>query len=255
MGLPQKSYFHLTEIAERWGASMSDLACYTLDGLLEVSIMTITVRAEIGTFDGYDGGIFRLPEGEIVLRGPQPVVASDLWPVFRNGTGKITRFKPRTATGYLDLAEGVAPMFVRLADLLVTRAERNRFEMAHGLSFGDGYADGSQDAPGFIQRDNYAEVVLNGEIFRLGPMQAAIIRQLHEAARSESPWRRGKQLLIAANAQTSRMVDLFKTKPNWRSLIASDGRGAYRLNLPARPAARAAHRAYRRFQSAAAACG
>ena len=33
MGLPPKSYFHLTEIAERWNASIQDLACYTLDGL------------------------------------------------------------------------------------------------------------------------------------------------------------------------------------------------------------------------------
>jgi hypothetical protein len=45
-----------------------------------------------------------------------------------------------------------------------------------------------------------------------------------------------------------RMVDLFKAKPNWRTLIASDGTGRYRLNLPERPAARVAHRAYRRLR-------
>ena len=46
MGLPPKSYFHLTEIAERWNASIQDLACYTLDGLLEIAIMTIGTRVE-----------------------------------------------------------------------------------------------------------------------------------------------------------------------------------------------------------------
>jgi hypothetical protein len=36
-------------------------------------------------------------------------------------------------------------------------------------------------------------------------------------------------------------VDLFKAKPNWRTLIASDGRGYYRLSMPDRPAAQRFH--------------
>ncbi|MBL2590338.1 hypothetical protein ELK52_29445, partial [Klebsiella pneumoniae] len=58
--------------------------------------------------------------------------------------------------------------------------------------------------------------------------------------------------LCSSNAQTLRMVDLLKAKPNWRTLIVSDGRGYYRLNLPNRPAARLSHRAYRRWRFASA---
>ena len=251
MGLPPKSYFHLTEVAERWSASIQDLACYTLDGLLEVAVMTIGTRVETGRFDVSDQGVFRVPEGERILNGPQPVVSSDLWPVFRTGAGRITRFRPRSADGYIDLSEDADSIPVTLQDLLITRSERDRFEVAHGL------ADvGANEQPltktaeqcSFIHRNNYAEVVLNGDVFRLGLLQASIVRALHQASQSDNPWRHGKELLASSNAQTMRMVDLFKTKRNWRTLIASDGRGYYRLNIPDRPAARPSHSAYRRLR-------
>lgn len=252
MGLPPKSYFHLPEIAERWNASIQDMACYSLDGLLEIAVMTIGTRVEAGRFEVSDRGVFRVAEGEKVLHGPQPVVSSDLWPVFRTGAGRITRFKPRSADGYVDLSQDVEPISVTLQDLLITRTERDRFETAHGLATGE-----SRDQPSvrpteeslFLQRNNYAEVVLNGEVFRLGLLQASIVRALHQASQSDNPWRHGKELLANSNAQTMRMVDLFKTKRNWRTLIASDGRGYYRLNTPDRSAARPGHRAYRRLFS------
>ena len=252
MGLPPKSYFHLTEVAERWSASIQDLACYTLDGLLEVTVMTIGIRVETGRFDVSDQGVFRVPEGERILNGPQPVVSSDLWPVFRTGAGRITRFKPHSADGYIDLSEDVDPIAVTLQDLLVTRAERDRFEIAHGL-VGESCDQQSRNPAEeclFLQRNNYAEIVLNGEVFRLGLLQASIVRALHQASQSDNPWRHGKELLTNSNAQTMRMVDLFKTKRNWRTLIASDGRGYYRLNIPDRPAARPSHSAYRRLRFA-----
>ena len=249
MGLPPKSYFHLTEIAERWNASIQDLACYTLDGLLELAIMTIGTRIETGRFDVSDHGVFRVPEGERILNGPQPVVSSDLWPVFRTGAGRIARFKPHSAEGYIDLSEDVDPIAVTLQDLLVTRSERDRFESAHGLGTNETSDQPStkSDEECFLHRNNYAEVVLNGEVFRLGLLQAAIVRELHQASQSENPWRHGKELLANSKAHTIRMVDLFKTKRNWRTMIASDGRGYYRLNLSGRPSPRPSHRAYRRL--------
>ena len=258
MPLPPRSYYHLPEIAKRWGASKSDLACYTLDGLLQLSIMTVGVVVETGTFEADDHGVSRLPEGESVLNGPQPVVASDLWPVFRHGNGRIARFKPATAFGYIDLARGQAPIEITIEDLLVTRSERVRFERTHGLG-----PDESTPAipsaikpeitkpataePIFVHRGDYSEVVFSGELFRLGPLQAAVVRQLHEASQSANPWKPGKELLSNSSASTMRIVDLFKVKKNWRTLIVSDGRGNYRLNIQDRPAARPSHRAYRRL--------
>ena len=249
MGLPPKSYFHLTELAECWGAPMPDLACYTLDGLLQIAVMTVGVCVDTGVFASTDRGLVRIPQCEKVLHGPQAVVSSDLWPVFRTGSGRIARFKPQTPDGYVDLAQGVEPLTITPQDLLVTRSERERFEVAHGLAeklSADATADATA-TPAFIYREDYAEVVLNGEIFRLGPLQASVVRELHAAMQTANPWRSGKELLMGSKAQKQRMVDIFKAKPNWRTLIASDGRGYYRLNLPDRPAVRRAHRAYRRL--------
>jgi hypothetical protein len=258
MPLPPRSYFHLPELARRWDASMSDIACYTIDGLLEISVMTIGLVAETGTFEVDGQGLFRLPEGERVLNGPQPVVASDLWPVFRHGSGQIGRFKPQIVNGYTEIASHQGPILVTLEDLLVTAPERDRFEQAYGLGPGKSQsptspevteAAGAHPATGtqFVHRDDYSEVVFSGELFRLGPLQAAVVRRLHEASKSGNPWRPGKELLSNSSASTMRIVDLFKVKKNWRTLIVSDGRGNYRLNLQDRPAARPSHRAYRRL--------
>ena len=260
MPLPPRSYFHLTELAKRWDASMSDVACYVIDGLLEVSIMTIGVVVETGTFEADDHGLLRLPEGNAVLNGPQSVVASDLWPVFRHGSGHVARFKPATANGYIELASNQGTMRITLDDLLVTRAERDRFEGACGIGPGEPVAIASHTAipsvtehpaiaSQFVHRDDFSEVVFSGELFRLGPLQASVVRQLHEASLTANPWRPGKELLSNSNASTMRIVDLFKVKKNWRTLIVSDGRGNYRLNLQDRPAARPSHRAYRRLDA------
>lgn len=258
MPLPPRSYFHLPELAKRWDASMSDIACYTIDGLLEVSVMTIGVVVETGSFEADDRGLLRLPDGETVLNGPQPVVASDLWPVFRHGSGQIARFKPATGHGYIELASHQGSIRITLDDLLVTRTERDRFEMACGMGPGEPLATSSDAArpaaaerpdngSPFVHRVDYSEVVFSGELFRLGPLQASVVRKLHEASFTANPWRPGKELLSNSSASTMRIVDLFKVKKNWRTLIVSDGRGNYRLNLQDKPAARPSHRAYRRL--------
>lgn len=237
---------------------MSDIACYVIDGLLQVSIMAIGVVVETGTFEADDQGLMRLPEGETVLNGLHAVVASDLWSVFRHGSGHIARFKPAATHGYIELASHHGAIRITLEDLLVTRTERDRFERACGMGPGEPEAVASHkatplvaehpaNATQFVHRDDYSEVVFSGELFRLGPLQAAVVRQLHEASQSGNPWRPGKELLSNSSASTMRIVDLFKVKKNWRTLIVSDGRGNYRLNLQDRPAARPSHRAYRRL--------
>ena len=193
MRLPPKSYFHLTEIAKCWDASVEDLACYTLDGLLEISVMTIGARVVIGWLEIADNGVFRIPEDEKVLNGPQPVISSDLWSVFRGGSAEIVRFKPTGPTGYCELVPDADPILVTLQDLLVTRAERDRFEAKYGLLQSvDTPVEDCAAEPAFFERNDYAEVVLHGEVFRLGLLQAAVVRELHQAAQSDNPWRLGK---------------------------------------------------------------
>jgi len=246
MPLPERSYYHLGEVATHWGASMSDMACYVLDNILQVSIMAIAIPVETGTIEENDHGYFRLCESEEILHGPQPVFSGDLWPVFRHGIARIARFKAAPGR-YIDLASGIDPIEVTVHELLITRAERARIEAEYGLSSEAAPVPATDASVSFMQRKNYAEIVLAGEVFKLGPIQASVVRQLHEASQTDNPWRRGAEMLASTDAQTTRIVDLFKAKPNWRNLILSDGRGNYRLNLPEQSATRTGHRAYRRL--------
>ena len=82
---------------------------------------------------------------------------------------------------------------------------------------------------------DYKEVIVAGRSFHLGACQAEVVRLLHEAAKTEEPWRYGKAVLAAAGSSCTRMADLFKSQRHWRELIASDGRGHYRLAIPLRP--------------------
>ncbi len=241
-----KRYFRLAELAERWGVQMSDLACYILQGELEASVLTIALSAEIGRFEETPNGILAVPEETITLVGPQPVIGSDLRAILHGGIRRLTRFKPRSADTYLTIEDSDA-LRISLSDVLVTRAERDRFETANGLVF-DEPPTQTRAVEGFVQRSNYAEVFFNGERFLFGTFQARVVRQLHEAAGTADPWRTGKLLLVNAGSGSDRMVDLFKSKPTWRSLIASDGRGSYRLNLPDPSLARTTQRVFRRLR-------
>ena len=48
---------------------------------------------------------------------------------------------------------------------------------------------------------------------------------------TQDPWQHGRYILEEAGSNLLRMIDLFKSQPQWRSLIESDRRGSYRLRL------------------------
>ena len=246
MPLPLKRYHYLKELAERWGVSMSDLVDYCWNGELEIAIMTIAQSVELGRVEGGVDGQVEVRTEDTVLFGAQPLLVADVCSIFRAGVYRISRFKPRTADGYLKITDGHPSLTITTSDLLVTRLERDRFEAAHGLVFAEPSPTNARSI--FEHREDYSEVVLHNQLFRLGPLQATIVRRLHEASSTSNPWRNGRQLLADTGARTERLVDLFKGKTKWRDLIASNGRGCYRLNVPEPFAARATQRVFRRLR-------
>ena len=103
----------------------------------------------------------------------------------------------------------------------------DRFEFETGFSDGEAGAE----AGAFLASSDYQQVRCNGRRFRLGPIQAQVVRALHEAALAGEPWRSGKALLSAAGARSLRMADVFKSQEGWRELFRSNRRGGYRLNI------------------------
>ena len=129
---------------------------------------------------------------------------------------------------YCHLIEPTRTVAVRRDDLLVRREERDRVESQHAL-----VRKGSM-VPLLQQANDYREVRTAGLMFNLGPVQARVVKRLHDAATSPSPWREGKLILGEAGSSSTRMADVFKSQPHWRRLIDSDGRGRYRLRVPQR---------------------
>ena len=86
----------------------------------------------------------------------------------------------------------------------------------------------------FQWSEDYTKVKIRGHVFLFrGPMQVAVVKQLHEASLTSFPWVHGKPLLKKANSGSSTIADLFKSQvdPPWRELIDSDRTGRYRLRL------------------------
>ena len=68
--------------------------------------------------------------------------------------------------------------------------------------------------------------------FHLTPPQAHCLRLLHEAYLRGTPELRGDFLLEEAESKSSKMSDVFKRSPAWKTLIVQGERkGAYRLDL------------------------
>jgi hypothetical protein len=83
----------------------------------------------------------------------------------------------------------------------------------------------------FWHDDTYEHVRLEGSEFSLSKVQAGIVERLHKASGTSSPWVHLHELRDGIGFNTVTLSDLFKRQKNWRQLIASDGRGFYRLNL------------------------
>jgi hypothetical protein len=228
MGLPEKDYFTLEEIETRWGIPHRDMMYLAENAIVRLSARVYDIHLESGEYDDSESWRVSLILTDLSLfSGLVDLRPEDVYRLFRTGVVTVTYFA--APKGYycrvVDHGEGVE---IRIPDLVIRREERDRIEAKHGV----GHAPQGMNGTAFRQRNDYAEVSLENRAFQLGPCQARVVRLLHEAARTDAPWRHGKKILGEAGSSCTRMADLFKAKKGWRDLILSDGRGRYRLNIP-----------------------
>jgi hypothetical protein len=221
----EKSYFTLPEILERWSMSEADLVYLAENDKLRLSIRVFHLPLEFGDYEEtQEGERFSVPWEQGYFNGLLDLHAHDIFQLFRHGEVRVGHFRTQRAD-YASLWGAREQITVRNRDLLLRREERDRFEAVTGFA---GAAAGP--IPGaFHASADYQDVRCNGQHFRLGAIQAQVVRALHDAAGRGEPWQSGKAILAAAGARSLKMSDVFKSKKNWRLLIESDGRGAYRL--------------------------
>lgn len=225
MPLPQKRWFRIAEVAKRWAVPLSDIEDYALDEMLELAVFVVDIPAEAGSWEPGGRSDIRSLQDLPILNGPQPLLRASLLAIFRDGQAEVRAFRSELPDTYLHVLPEIPALFVRRDDLIVTRAERDRFERDHGAEAG-----ASEPATDVWHSDDFSSVQIAGEWHSFGPKQAAVLRLLKAAGESDAPWRDGKRLLDEAGAATMRLIDLFKRKPAWRRLVLADGKGRYRLN-------------------------
>jgi hypothetical protein len=226
MSFIDKTYYTLDEIQARWDVPRRDLVYLAENGLLAFSVRVYGVHLEHGIHETEaDGSVFSLPEERLWFQGLQDLLPRDVHQLFLNGHATVHWFAAPTPR-YCNVLQPGDGVLVLPEALVVRREERDRLEREQGVG-----PTGRLKQPAFFQRQDFREVVLGAETFKLGPKQAQVVRLLYEAASREVPWCPGQELLDAVQSSCTRLSDLFKKQPEWRCLIRSDGRGRYRLNV------------------------
>jgi len=221
----EKLYFTVAEILDRWKIPEADLVYLAENDKLRLSVRVFGLPIEFGDHEETaEGERFRVPWERARYNGLLDLHARDVFQLFRAGEIHLRDFRAPHAD-YATLWGRAEPVVVRTGDLLLRRAERERFEAETRLPAGNGPIEERR----FRASPDYQDIRCNGFRFKLGPIQAEVVRALHAAAQAGEPWQNGKAILAAAGSRSLKMADVFKSKKNWRALIESNGRGAYRL--------------------------
>ena len=222
-----KSYFTLPEILERWQISETDLIYLAENDKLRLSVRVFGLALEFGDVEqDTRGQPCHVPWEQSCFSGLLELHARDVFQLFRCGEVHLDCFRTPRAD-YAATWGDAKPVLIAIGDLLLSRHERDRFEVETGFSAGGKPLEEAT----FIHSADYLEVRCNGCRFKLGPIQAEAVRVLHESAQGAEPWQNGKVILSRAGSKSLRMADVFKSQKDWRQLIRSDRRGRYRLNL------------------------
>jgi len=242
MPLIDKAYFTLEEIEERWAIPRRDIAYLAENGILRLSVRVFGVRIERAYMEQTaEGDWFDIPYDHTNFWGLLDLIERDVFELFRDGSTTVTCF--HHPGEIIRLIERTPSLDVRVSDIVVRREERDRVEAEQEL--GSAKTDAASDPAGaeaqapevmrsptmppILISDSCSEIRIGDIELRLGRIQARVVRDLREAARAGDPWRDGRELLQAAGSRSLRMCDVFKSKPGWRNLILSDGRGKYRI--------------------------
>ncbi|WP_238538227.1 hypothetical protein, partial [Oceaniovalibus guishaninsula] len=152
------------------------------------------VPIEFGDYEeAADGEPYRVPHEQSHYSGLLDLHARDVFQLFRCGEVHLESFRTAKAD-YAETWGDAQPVLVMIGDLLLRRDERDRFEIETGFSPG---GQPMEEAT-FIHSVDYFEVRCNGCRFKLGPIQAEVVRALHEAAQAGAPWQNGKAILSRA---------------------------------------------------------
>ncbi len=230
-GHKHRQFYRFSEVINGCGISCTGLDNCILSGLIRVHTWMYPVCVYKLTEVQHGSQILYQKE-DAVVEGYAAVSADDYRRTLQQGCVAIRNFS------YEDdlycLRWGIPDVSVSMDDLVILAEEK---EKIHQYLEQQGCAD---DVIGMLKPVKsdigttfdpaFRHVFFQGRDYTFGIMQAAVIRRLYEAAKTENPWMEGKQLLKEAGSASFNLKNVFSKHKYWRELIISDMRGQYRLN-------------------------
>lgn len=229
MPLPDKHYFSLQSLSDRWEIPFDDIRYYAEHEELELccwlDMREVIFYRSMGKECKFAGECRKF-EGYVGIH------SRDCRKVFRCGKYKLTNFIHLERNNcMITIAPQSRDVVISTDDLRITRPECQRFEKDNDLepSCECDVPVSHNGTDGLVIRTGTREFHYKGEPMRLGLIQADIIKQLAEARQDGMCWVYGKTLLHRAGSQAIRMRDIFKSNSRWHEIMESDRRGHYRI--------------------------
>lgn len=128
MPVLNKPFYELDEVCARFGLEERDLHAFVLSGDLTLSATVAGLRVIHGSVEWIDvGDCVRVPDGRQHIIGTIDLLRDDAWTILRDGTKEITSLKAEKDR-YIDIDAGwVGTYTVWRSDLVICRAELQRF--------------------------------------------------------------------------------------------------------------------------------
>lgn len=244
MPLKKQKYFRLEVIEQGWDITHDEVMYAVENGMLPVCVWLPMCFVERGKHQGDEFYVLSHDHCEGLVR----LRPKDCHMLFQRGTITLSHFLAVYEADYTDIRIAVEPpqppLEVCERDLLVTNKHRYQFEEEHDVRCSDTLplfdapkqaiqptrsTNGRTRPERFQHSNQYRHVVCCENDFHLGNIQAKVVERLHTATQDGEPWVYGKVILHDVGSQCQRMRDVFKSQPQWRNLIESDGKGHYRL--------------------------
>lgn len=221
--LPELEYYDLLQLAERWDIGLSHIQHYVETGKLASVCWLDRCAVEYGKWKkttlGYE--LFE-PLSMDWFKGFVGVTADDARLAFRKGSMVQPVFYSLQEKSYVMKLVRQEDFTLSSKDICVLKSEVVHFE-SHILK-----------QPHAKTQEFYLEgqtLKVGNKTYRLGEIQAKVIKQLKEVAETDNPWLHGKRLLQLANSESMQLKNIFRHQKRWRDWIESDRRGFYRLKV------------------------
>jgi len=239
MAFPARDYYSLKSLQKRWNAPWDDVTYAVEMGHLRACVHLPTRWMEYGH---YEEGKF-IVDKSTICDGMVAIQPKDTCRIFARGENTVCVFQSIRRSAYLlrlAAEPPQKPLTFSLEELVVQATDCEAFEREHQIAICHHTGQATMMSPSDasspsknnpIFSNDYHNVRIGGQNYQLGAKQATVIRSLHDAMLSGSPWLFGKTLLKQADSPCNRLRDIFRTQPAWKLLIKSDGRGYYCLNL------------------------